>query len=73
MEPVKHCFFCLDISKNLILCDVCILEQRMSNYNFQLCYKCHQKHLKFHTQKNTMDKLDIDLYIAKKGNFSDFQ
>lgn len=70
MEQVNICFFCINSSEKLYLCDVCILEQRMSNYNFQLCHNCMEKHRKYHSIVNEMSKLEMDLYIAKQGNFT---
>lgn len=64
------CFYCLDASKKLYLCDCCILEQMMSNYNFQLCYTCLEKHKKYHIKFNEMSKIEMDIYIAKKGNYT---
>lgn len=72
MDKIDICFYCLEKNLNLYLCDVCILEQRMSNYNFQLCRSCLENHLKNHKKINEMTKSELDLYISKKGNYTGF-
>ena len=71
MDKINICFYCLDSSKKLYLCDTCILEQRMSNYNFQLCYECLKSRSEFHDKINTMSKLEMDIYITNKGCHTD--
>jgi hypothetical protein len=79
MNEVNICFFCLDSVKQMHLCDICIIEQRMSNYCFQLCYHCMEKHRKKHSEVTGLgnniindNKIDLDVYIARKGNFTEF-
>ena len=78
-DPAHNtCYFCCEWFSHrkgeLFVCQTCVDEKRMANYNFLLCESClktHQKnHLKPRAQIYTREM--IDDFIIRSGNFADF-
>lgn len=79
MNEIDICFFCINPTKKVFICELCITEQQMSNYYFQLCHHCMEKHRDYHhinnkLGDNTIDDnvLDLNIHMSKKGNFTEF-
>ena len=75
IDPATNtCYFCCkwkNKTRPLYVCETCILEKRMSNYQFLLCEDCLKEHHKHHQNPKAQlyDPQVLKEYIVREGCF----